>query len=62
MKFSRHKLQEVAEAFSVSGRLAPVAYPNSHGSLGDKFFVASGFTAKFHPRNVFDRSNFNSNS
>src|SRR6266849_556253 len=59
MKFCGHSVQCFAEAFKASGRLAPRAYPNSHGEF-ERSFAASVFSVKFHPLNVLDRMSFNS--
>ncbi len=54
MKFSRQKLQRSGDAFRPSGRLTPIAYPNSQGSF-ERFLVAMVFSAMFQPLNVLDR-------
>ena len=62
MKFSGQKLQRLGKAFSASGRLAPAAYANSQGSLGNRFLVTMGFTATFQPLKVLESKSFNSSS
>ena len=62
MKFSRQKLQRLAEAFKAKGRLAPMAYPNSQGFPPVRFFVAMVFSAMFQPWKVLESSSFDSSS